>query len=177
MELGVKIKQRRTLLMLTQEELANRCELTKGYISQLENDRVSPSIETLIHILEVLGTNLSEFFHEDKEELLVYTADDQYVKDFDGYQQTWLIPTSQEQGLEPILVTIEPGATTFKDYPHPGEEFGYVMRGEIKVVYGKEEKYCKQGEAFFFPSKQTHYLMNEQKEAAEIIWVSTPPNF
>ena len=69
MELGEKIKQRRTLLMLTQEELANRCELTKGYISQLENDKVSPSIETLSHILEVLGTNLSDFFYEEKEEI------------------------------------------------------------------------------------------------------------
>ena len=44
MEIGVKIKERRTLLMLTQQELADRCELTKGYISQLENDKVSPSI-------------------------------------------------------------------------------------------------------------------------------------
>lgn len=67
MELGEKIKQRRTLLMLTQEELANRCELTKGYISQLENDKVSPSIETLSHILEVLGTNLSDFFMKKKK--------------------------------------------------------------------------------------------------------------
>lgn len=177
MELGQKIRQRRTLLMLTQEELANRCELTKGYISQLENDKVSPSIETLIHILEVLGTNLSDFFHEDKEELWVYTEDDQYIKDFEGYQQTWLIPTSQEQALEPILVQIQPGATTFKDYPHPGEEFGYVTKGQIKVVYGKEEKYCKHGEAFYFSARQTHYIINDSKEIAEVIWVSTPPNF
>ncbi len=67
MNLGNRIKERRTLLMLTQEELANRCELTKGYISQLENNKVSPSIETLEIILDVLGTNFSDFFHEDKE--------------------------------------------------------------------------------------------------------------
>ena len=64
MNLGLKIKERRVLLMLTQQELANRCELTKGYISQLENNKVSPSIETLGLILEVLGTNFSDFFNE-----------------------------------------------------------------------------------------------------------------
>ena len=62
MNLGNKIKERRVLLQLTQQELANRCELTKGYISQLENDSVSPSLETLEIILDVLGISLSEFF-------------------------------------------------------------------------------------------------------------------
>ena len=69
MNLGLKIKEKRTLLMLTQEELANRCELTKGYISQLENNKVSPSIETLEIILEVLGTNFYYFFYETKNQI------------------------------------------------------------------------------------------------------------
>ena len=80
MNLGNRIKERRTLLMLTQEELANRCELTKGYISQLENNKVSPSIETLEIILDVLGTNFSDFFHEDKEERIIFTEEEQYTK-------------------------------------------------------------------------------------------------
>ena len=62
MELGNKIKALRHLCGLTQEELANRCELTKGYISQLENDLTSPSIATLKDILLALGTTLNEFF-------------------------------------------------------------------------------------------------------------------
>ena len=60
MNLGNRIKERRTLLMLTQEELANRCELTKGYISQLENNKVSPSIETLEIILDRSEEHTSE---------------------------------------------------------------------------------------------------------------------
>ena len=64
MDFGEKIKQMRTLLNLTQEELANRCELTKSYISQLENNKTSPSLATLEVILEVLGTNFSDFFSE-----------------------------------------------------------------------------------------------------------------
>ena len=61
-EIGKKIKQHRLQLDLTQEELAQRTELTKGYISQLENDLCSPSIATLEDILHVLGVSLQEFF-------------------------------------------------------------------------------------------------------------------
>ena len=68
MELGDKIKQLRLQCDLTQEELANRCELSKGYISQLENDLTSPSIATLTDILTALGTTLKDFFTEEEEE-------------------------------------------------------------------------------------------------------------
>ena len=61
MEIGEKLRRLRTEKQLTQEELANRCELSKGFISQLENDLTSPSIATLIDILEILGTNLRDF--------------------------------------------------------------------------------------------------------------------
>ena len=58
MEIGIKIKEMRLKKQLTQEELADRCELTKGYISQIENDLTSPSIATLKDILQVLGSSL-----------------------------------------------------------------------------------------------------------------------
>ncbi|MDE5715569.1 MAG: XRE family transcriptional regulator [Anaeroplasmataceae bacterium] len=177
MNLGIKIKDRRTLLMLTQEELANRCELTKGYISQLENNKVSPSIETLEIILEVLGTNFSDFFHEEQQDKIIFTSEEQYTKQFDGYSQTWLVPTSQEHAIEPILVELEPHATTFNDYPHPGEEFGYVIQGEVVVCYGQLKKICKSGESFYITTNRDHYIENRTKEKAVLIWVSTPPNF
>ena len=73
MELGAKLKDMRQQKNLTQEELADRCELTKGYISQLENDLTSPSIATLVDLLNALGGNLSDFFHEDEEEKIVFS--------------------------------------------------------------------------------------------------------
>lgn len=177
MNLGLKIKEKRTLLMLTQEELANRCELTKGYISQLENNKVSPSIETLEIILDVLGTNFSDFFHENKEQRIIFSAEEQYTKKFDGYEQTWLVPTSQEHALEPILVEIAPHSHTIHDYPHPGEEFGYVIEGEICVHYGEVCQSCKTGESFYIITDSTHYLENSSDQVAKLVWVSTPPNF
>ena len=61
MQIGNKIKRLRLESGMTQEEIADRCELTKGYISQLERDLTSPSIATLEDILECLGTNLQQF--------------------------------------------------------------------------------------------------------------------
>ena len=62
MNIGNKIKELRIAKNLTQEELADRAELSKGFISQVERDLTSPSIATLIDILQCLGTNLNDFF-------------------------------------------------------------------------------------------------------------------
>ena len=67
MNIGQKLKELRVLKGLTQEELADRAELSKGFISQLERDLTSPSIATLTDILQCLGTTLNEFFTEDVE--------------------------------------------------------------------------------------------------------------
>ena len=71
MEIGVKIKQLRLQRGLTQEELAARTELTKGFISQLERDLTSPSIATLMDILAALGTDVAGFFRESQDEQVV----------------------------------------------------------------------------------------------------------
>ena len=68
MEIGQKIKELRLRAGLTQGELADRCELTKGYISQLENDLTSPSIASLKDILQTLGSTLTDFFASDEDE-------------------------------------------------------------------------------------------------------------
>ena len=68
MDIGKKIKELRVLTGLTQEELADRAELSKGFISQLERNLTSPSIATLIDILQCLGTNLNEFFSDDRKD-------------------------------------------------------------------------------------------------------------
>ena len=177
MNLGNKIKQRRVLLQLTQQELANRCELTKGYISQLENDSVSPSLETLEIILGVLGISLSEFFKEDGNSKIIFTKEDEYKKEFDTYEQTWLVPTAQEHQMEPILVILDTNGETFHDYPHTGEEFGYVIEGEIEVCYQDESYVCKEGESFYFISNANHYIKNHRNKKSKVIWVSCPPNF
>ena len=81
MRLGEKIQHLRLRYGLTQQELADRAELSKSFISQLERDLTSPSIETLTDILECLGTNLGEFFSEREEEKIVFDEGDMFVKE------------------------------------------------------------------------------------------------
>lgn len=177
MEIGIKLKELRLKNQLTQEELADRCELTKGYISQLENDLTSPSIATLKDILQALGSSLSAFFSEDEEEPLVFTKEDYFLKEGENSSVTWLVPTAQKNAMEPIMLRLKGGAATEKDLPHDGEEFGYVLKGTIKVCVSKRDCEAKEGESFYFRSNKTHYLVNLSDEEAVVLWLSCPPNF
>lgn len=179
MEIGDKIRRLRVAKQLTQEELANRCELSKGFISQVENDLTSPSIATLIDILEILGTNLPDFFSDTKEEKVTYTKDDMFEKDDDDlkYSLMWLIPNAQKNEMEPIMITIKPGGQYIEEEPHEGEEFGYVLAGTIILHLGKKKYKVKKGESFYYKAKVNHFIENTGKSPAKVIWVSTPPSF
>ena len=177
MNIGKKIKQMRNQKGLTQEELADRCELTKGYISQLENDLNSPSIATLTDILAALGSNLSEFFMEEREEKVVFTKEEFIEKDSEGVLFKWLIPNAQKNMMEPVLVELAEDSTTSGDIPHEGEEFGFVLEGKIKILLGNTHHKCKKGEAFYYIANKPHSIINAGKGKAKFLWISTPPNF
>ena len=76
MDIGKKLRELRKQNDLTLEDLASRSELTKGFLSQVERNLTAPSIATLEDILEALGSNLSEFFHEEEEKQIVFGTDD-----------------------------------------------------------------------------------------------------
>ncbi len=179
MEIGSKIKSLRMENGLTQEELADRCELTKGFISQLEREMTSPSIATLYDILEALGTTLSEFFEEDDDEKIVYSKEDIFIKDDEDYRMKihWIIPNAQKNEMEPILIELEPNGLSYRHTPHPGEEFGYVLEGEIELIHGKRKMLVKQGESFYFFPNKDHYIKNKGNQVARVLWISTPPSF
>ncbi len=178
MLLGEKIKDLRLSCELTQEELADRCELTKGYISQLENDLTSPSIATLIDILSALGTNLKEFFSDEESEEKVSFSKNEFIeKTTDAYTLNWLVPNAQKNAMEPVHMVLNAGQKTDDDFPHEGEEFGFVLKGEIILIIGKRKVKVKKGESFYFTSNKTHSIMNKTENKAEFIWVSSPPSF
>ena len=177
MNIGKKIRQMRNQKGLTQEELADRCELTKGYISQLENDLNSPSITTLTDILAALGSNLSEFFMGEREEKVVFSKEEFIEKDSEGVLLKWLIPNAQKNMMEPVLVELSEGISTAGDIPHEGEEFGFVLEGKIAILLGNTQHKCKKGEAFYYIANKPHSIINIGKGKAKFVWISTPPNF
>ncbi|MBU9726854.1 helix-turn-helix domain-containing protein [Diplocloster modestus] len=179
MEIGNKLKELRIGKGLTQEELADRAELSKGFISQIERDLTSPSIATLVDILQCLGTDLKDFFND--------TADEQVVfHDADYFEKTdpellnkieWIIPNAQKNIMEPIRLTLKPGGSTYPDNPHEGEEFGYVLQGSITIHIGNKKYKAKKGESFYYIPSSKHYITASPKTGAIILWVSSPPSF
>jgi mannose-6-phosphate isomerase-like protein (cupin superfamily) len=79
--------------------------------------------------------------------------------------------------MEPILIVLQPQGQSPLQAPHEGEEFGYVLRGSIKIHLGRETYRAKKGESFYFQGSKEHYLSNPTKQPAEVLWVSTPPSF
>lgn len=179
MNIGLKIKDLRIKLGLTQEELASRTELSKGFISQVERDIASPSIATLMDILECLGTNLRDFFNEPHEEKVVYGRQDVFEKEHTelGMAIRWLITSAQKNALEPILVTLDQDGHTEEHSPHEGEEYGYVLSGSIMLILGNRRYKARKGDSFHYRATTPHRLMNNGKAPARVLWISTPPSF
>ncbi len=177
MDIGHKIKELRVEKGLTQEELADRSELSKGFISQLERNLTSPSIATLVDILQCLGTDLKAFFNDTEDDQIVFTYDDYFEKIDDPLKNKieWIIPNAQKCLMEPIRLTLEPGGRTDTDMPHEGEEFGYVLEGEIQLHIGTRHFTAKKGDAFSYRPAQAHSISSET--GAQILWISSPPNF
>ena len=179
MEIGAKIRFLRLARSLTQEELADRCELSKGFISQLERDQTSPSIATLMDILQALGTDLRQFFSEERAAGTVFPHDDFAVKEEpeSGRETTWLVPDAQRNRMEPILVALAPGASTESDDPHEGEEFGYVLEGAVWIVTGAARTRARKGDSFLIHPAEPHRIENPGRRPARVLWVSAPPSF
>ncbi len=179
MKIGEKIKELRLQHNLTQEELADRAELSKGFISQIERDLTSPSIATLVDILQCLGTDLKGFFSDSEDTQVVFQKNDYFVKEDDelGNVIEWIVPNAQKNEMEPMLLTLTAGGKTFLDNPHQGEEFGYVIEGTVVIHKGRESYRAREGESFYFAATKQHHIENVGSGEAKIIWVSSPPSF
>lgn len=179
MDIGRKLRNLRLQNDLTQEELASRLDLTKGYISQLENNLTSPSLQTLFSILEVLGSDVKEFFGSQQDQPATYHALEYTVKVNEELRNkiTWIVPDAQKYQMEPIIIDIEPNGQSAIDDAHPGEEFGYVLYGEVTLVLNKKRYIVKAGETFYYRANKEHYLINHTNSKVRILWISTPPMF
>ncbi|MBQ3080492.1 MAG: cupin domain-containing protein [Clostridia bacterium] len=180
MQIGEKIRRLRLQRGLTQEELADRCELSKGFISLVERDLTSPSIATLQDILSSLGSDLSQFFARSGDEKIVFGDNDICVKeDEEGLKGhiRWLVPTAQRNSMEPILIEMAAGGESALQDPHEGEEFGYVLAGSIVIELGERRIRARKDESFYFTPTEPHRIVNAGKTPCRMIWVATPPSF
>lgn len=177
MDIGKKLKELRLQNDLTLNDLASRSELTKGFLSQVERNLTTPSIATLEDILEALGTNMSEFFREEEEKQIVFQTKDFFEDVQEGYTIEWVIPNAQKNQMEPILLTLHPHKSSHELLAYQGEEFGYVLKGNVTLVCGSKKYRLKAQETFYLEGTKSHYLYNHGSSDAKILWITTPPMF
>ena len=110
------------------------------------------------------GVTINEFFTQEDAPAQVVFGEEDYFEKIDeelGNKTEWIIPNAQKNMMEPIRMTLEAGGSTYPDNPHEGEELGYVLRGEITIIIGKEKHRAKAGEAFYYTPDKKHYITSK----------------
>ncbi len=179
MDVGKRINQLRMKNDLTLDELASRTELTKGFLSQLERNLTSPSLQTLEDIASALGVSMERFFKEESDEQIVFKKEDYFVDEQEKATIHWLVPKSQNNQMEPIVIELKENGYTQEIKPHKGEEFGYVLSGEILIESESLNsiRTVKAGECFYVKGNERYLLKNIKSKVAKVLWISTPPIF
>jgi len=176
LNIGHKVKSLRLASDLTQNELADRANLTKGFISQLENEQSSISVDSLSDILEALGTSIPDFFAGNSESQVVFSPNERVhvdSKDISAFEL--LISGSTNYVMDPIMLELASGEKLEKSTPHPGEEFGYVLSGIVTLILDKKTYRVPAKHCFYFKADRPSQLLNKNSSVAKLLWITTPP--
>jgi transcriptional regulator with XRE-family HTH domain len=182
--IGAKIRGLRETKNLSIEEIAERSGLTVEQIESIETDQNLPSLGPLIKIARALGVRLGTFM-DDNDDLgpIVTRAADRgkdssisYSNDAtDARKHMEYHPLAQQKTgrhMEPFVIDINPeDSPEFQLSAHEGEEFIYVMQGEIEIVYGKETYLLKEGDSIFYDSIVKHHVHGAPGKSAKILAV------
>jgi transcriptional regulator with XRE-family HTH domain len=181
MNLGQRMRMLREEKGLTMRHLAEQASCSPSLISQLENNKVDPSISMLKRIAKALDGNIVDFFMDgslNHEDVVTKAQDrvDIQLRRWDARIQS-LVRNTRNKRMQPFFTVIKPGGGSHGMYLHEGEEFGFVTRGNLTLVLDKERYEIGAGESFYFSSHIPHDWRNNGMEDAEVIWVITPPTF
>jgi len=177
--LGQHLRGLRKMHELSLEQLAERCGLSLGALSQIERGITSPTMRSLRRLSEVFNVPMSQLFHEGDyppvEELgRIVRAQGRRVLSLNttGVQKELLTP-AVSGALEIYLVTIAPGGSSGPElYTHKGEEGGYVMTGEMVLEIEDRTFILKTGDSFRFKSQTPHRFANNTKADTVVVWTN-----
>jgi len=178
---GEKIKVLRERKGLSLRDVADRTGFSTALISQMENHLVSPSLGTLIKLANALEIKVGDFFGEAHEEPFAITRKDERktVSRFAskegvkyGYAYESLGFEKRNRRMEPFIVTLEPATVkTSKTSTHDGEEFIYVLEGEMEVILGDHKDVLCPGDSIYYDSTIPHRVQCHQDGITRILAV------
>jgi transcriptional regulator with XRE-family HTH domain len=184
--IGVRLRHARALLGLSLREVAERVGVTESFVSKVENNRVRPSLATLHKMVTVLQTNIGVLFADsenDSEQIMLIRQGKRPVirvlgaAQRQGIRLERLIPARSDNLLQANIHVVPSGEGTDELISHSGQEFGFVLEGDVDLIVAGERYELSQGDAFVFESALPHGYRNRSRRVARIIWVNTPPTF
>lgn len=176
---GEKLRTVRERRGVTLKEVASIAHISESLVSQIERNKVSPSVDTLLSIAEALEVDLEYLFKDYKRNKVVkiITKDnrDHLVLNKVVYEQLSSINDGQNS-VEAFRLIIEPNVKKGTlEYGHTGSEIGIILEGSGQLIYGTETYSLNEGDTVSFSSDIPHILKNTGKKNIKAIWIITPP--
>ena len=179
-KLGVLVSDWRKQKELTLQQLADSIGVTAAYISQIEHDKVSPSIATLRKLAKALDRRTVDFFVDELIDDPVVMSEEEWTQvNIPGWtaRVRQLVRIAGNKQMQPFFTTIEPGGGSRKAYSHSGEEFGIVLKGEMTLTVGEDTYIIKPMSSFYYSSLIPHSWTNDGEELCSVVWVISPPSW
>ncbi len=182
-ELAQRIRAFRLERRLTLDDVASRAGLTPGWLSKVENFRITPSLPALAKIAEALGVSTADLVAglDNKPALVVVRANERKVVERDRSRENTTVYEAlahkrPNRAMDPFLLTIPPGVAREKPLAHDGEEFLMVQQGTIEFEFDDQSEVLRQGDAVYFDSSVPHRIINSYKRPAVVLCVFHGPS-
>ena len=179
-ETGVRLKEIRTRLGISQRQLARVSGVANATISQIEAGRLNPTVSMLKKVLDGIPISLSEFFAGDGDttDRIFFRADDLTEIADGGVSFLQVGANLSGKAVQLIKECYQPGAGTGRHaITHEGEECGIILAGRLQVTVGDQSAILRAGDAYYFKSSQPHNFHNPGNVPCELISACSPPSF
>ena len=174
--IGARLRSARQAAGLTLAAVAEQAGLTKGFLSRLERDEVSPSVASLVSVCAALGVPVGQLFDAPATSLV--RAEEAAPINFGGSGvREVLLTAGTQRSLQVIRSVVEPGGGGGDElYSLACEaEFVHVLRGRLRLTLPGEVVELRSGDAFTMPGVTPHTWLNPSAtQSCEVLWVLTP---
>ncbi len=174
--IGLRLRRLRAQRRLGLAQVAKAAGISIGFLSSLERSQMTASVGTLRRLARFYRTNILDFFDATELNTRLVRPPKRKVLDAGPGVRMELLAWGNKV-MEPHLFRVQPAAGSGEAYTHEGEEFLFVLRGELKIALDGEEYHLKRGDSFYFESATPHRWKNPGRSETWLLWVNTPPTF